>query len=450
MSAVTDKRIFERAAEAAGGGAALTGYHRDNEALVAARFRLDNGLTIVLMPDHRAPVFAYQSWFRVGSRHEDPNLTGLAHLLEHMMFKGTQQHDIGQFDREMELRGAETNAATWVDWTYYTEALAARSDNLKTVIDFEADRMGGLRLDDECFRSELEVVKNERRMTVDDSIAGRASEALYALSFERHPYRWPTIGTMAHLERVTRTDLEQFYKTYYSPNNATIVVAGAIDPAETLKLLVEHYAALIPQALPARSELSEPAQVATRLKQIEQNVVAPQLCLGYRAPAQRHPDTPALEMLGEVLVVGDNARLHHRLITKERVASDLSGYLTPFAEPGLYELAITLRDGVDPVRVIDMVQQELDRLSGDGVTAAELDKARNGLELAHIEGLQQAESCAEALGHHETNDSDFSLAFRGSELWANVEDSALRRVAADVFCAAHRSGVLVTSPGHSS
>ncbi|MEK7703326.1 MAG: insulinase family protein, partial [Myxococcota bacterium] len=147
-------------------------HHRYNDDLLAARFALANGLTIVLMVDRRAPVFAYQTWFRVGSRHEDPERTGLAHLFEHLMFKGTRTHPTGTFDREMERRGTQTNAATWVDWTFYTQSLAARGDNLETLAGFEADRMRNLVLDEKTFRSELEVVKNERRMSVEDSIGG--------------------------------------------------------------------------------------------------------------------------------------------------------------------------------------------------------------------------------------------------------------------------------------
>src|SRR5690606_24858724 len=152
----------------------------------------------------RAPVFTYQTWFAVGSRDEDPQRTGLAHLFEHLMFKGTPRFPAGTLDREMESRGAQTNAATWVDWTYYTVSLAAQEDNLQTVVELEADRMQNLQLDEDVFRSELEVVKNERRMSVDNSVPGSMSEELFALAYREHPYRWPTIGAMEHLEATTR------------------------------------------------------------------------------------------------------------------------------------------------------------------------------------------------------------------------------------------------------
>ena len=243
----------------------LLSQHRYNESLSVGRFALENGLGMLVLSDDRAPVFAYQTWFGVGSKHEDPQRTGLAHLFEHLMFKGTRNHRPGEFDREMERRGTQTNAATWVDWTYYTETLAARGDNLATVIRFEADRMTELLIDEATFKSELEVVKNERRLSVEDSVSGLLSEKLYATAFTVHPYRWPTIGAMQHLEAARIDELVQFYRTHYAPNNATVVVAGAIDVAETLTLLARAYGPLSPQPLPKRDLPNEPGSLSTRI-----------------------------------------------------------------------------------------------------------------------------------------------------------------------------------------
>ena len=440
------ERAARDASRAAGSRIELTGAHRFTAVVSAARFRLENGLTIVYAPDFRAPVFAYQTWYKVGSKHEHPERTGLAHLFEHLMFKGTVHHAPGDFDREMERRGTQTNAATWVDWTYYHEALAARGDNFETVVDFEVDRMQNLVLDAATFASELEVVKNERRMAVDDSIQGSLTERLYALAFAVHPYRWPTIGSMEHLTAATLDELTGFYRTHYAPNNAVLVVSGALELVPTLTTLARRYGPVPPQPLPAAALPLEPEQTAPREAKLTKPVVAPQLCIGFRAPAQIDPDFTALQMLGEMLVEGDNARLYRRLVTEAKLAATVDGALMPFADPGLYELFVTARSDIDPRTILTALQRELDELAA-GLLPEEIDKARHGLELGFYEGFKSAAGIAEALGHYEANYGDFALAFRGQERIERVTSADLTRVARHVFRADHRSVVYAVAPG---
>ncbi len=415
--------------------------HQGSDLFAPARFRLANGMTIILMIDRRAPVFSYQTWFKVGSRDELAERTGMAHLLEHMMFKGTAEHPTGEMDREMELRGAQTNAATWVDWTYYTEALACRDDNLATVIDYEADRMTRLIIEEESFASELEVVKNERRAGVEDSVAGALSERLLGLAFERHPYRWPTLGTMASLEGIGLAHLRDFYRSFYAPNNAVLVLVGDLDPAEALGLVARRYGPLARQAITRPDRPEEPRQTEPRQAVIERQVVTPQIAIGFHAPAQLTDDHTALELLHDALLVGDSGRLYRRLVTERSLAIELDGYVSPFAEPGLFELLIAVRDNVDPELVVEAAQAELDALS-EGLTERELNKARNNVELGLLESLRDAESCAESLGHYETNYGDFTLAFSGLELLDRVRSEDLQRVAAEVFRRDNRSVVI--------
>ena len=446
MTTPLDRSALEAAARTASqdtGAVVLpAGEFRYNADLMAARFRLANGLTILLLPDERAPIFAYQTWFKVGSRHEDPNATGMAHFLEHLMFKGTSRRASGEFDREMERRGSQVNAATWVDWTYYHETLAMHGDNLETVIDFEADRMTGLVIDIKTFESELEVVKNERRQTVDNSPSGALSEAIYAAAFTTHAYRWPTIGTMHHLEAMTRDGVERFYRTYYAPSNATVVVAGAIDLTETLAQVAHGYARLAPQRVSPPLATREPQQTESRDVQLQKPVIAPIIEVAFHAPAQRERDFAALELLSEVLVVGDNARLYRRLVTEEELASDVIGMLAPFADPGLYDIVVNGRPEAKPADIVRVLQEEVDAL-GRGLEDAEINKARNGLELGLYDGLKDAEGIADALGQYETNYGDFSMTFTGMDRWSKVETGSLARVARDVFRPTNRTVGLV-------
>jgi len=407
--------------------------YRYNSELCAARFRLDNGFTIIFMPDRRAKLFAYQTWFRVGSRDENPARTGLAHLFEHLMFKGTTTHPTGVFDREMEKIGTQTNAATWVDWTFYMQTLAARDDNLQTIINFESDRMVNLVVDEETFRSELEVVKNERRMVVDDSVGGTISETVFKTVFEKHSYRWPTIGYMEHLDVTSVDELREFYQAFYAPNNATLVVAGDVDCEDLLTRVAKAYGPLSAQKVSRPERLPEPVQKKERREVLHLEVSAPQVVMAYQAPAQSTDEFAACEILSEVLVSGESSRLFRRLVIEEKLALDVSGYLAPFSDPGLFEVGVQGRPGSDPERIVEVVQEELNRLGAEGVLDDECLKARNTLELSLLLGLKDADGCAEALGHFETNFGDFTLGFKSMGRWEKVSTEMISKVASELF-----------------
>ena len=191
------------------------------------------------MRDPSAPVFAYQTWFAVGSRHEREGITGIAHLFEHLMFNQTETHPPGEFDRLIETAGGDTNAATWVDWTYYRDNLPKAE--LQLAVELEADRMAHLTLGETQVESEREVVANERRFRVEDDVDGFLNEELYKAAFTTHPYHWPTIGWMRDIEAISIDDCRAFYRTYYAPNNATVVLVGDVDEEAALELIDEHY-----------------------------------------------------------------------------------------------------------------------------------------------------------------------------------------------------------------
>jgi zinc protease len=442
-----EKQIFsqwaQKASEKLGFPVQLTGAHRHNPFLYALRYSLPNGLKIVLMPDARAPVFTYQSWFKVGSKDEDPQHTGAAHLCEHLMFKATHTYPNGTFDREMERRGCQTNAATWVDWTFYTQSLAAREDHLETTIRFEADRMTQLILDNTTFEHELEVVKNERRLEVDDSVSGTLHEKLYALAFDTHPYQWPTIGFMKHLEHMRLIDLQNFYQRFYTPNNATIVIVGDIDVLSTLSLLGHYYGKLLPREVKRRNYAEEPVQVQCKTQEFQRPISSCQIAIGFHAPSQDKRDAVALDMLNDALVLGESGRLYQRLVLDLEIATDVEASVAPFAEPGLYDLFISLRSGVDAQRVVDVVQEELHCLGNTGLSDAEFSKVRHHTELAFWESFNDTENAAEALGHYETNFGDFSMAFRALSDVEAIDQEHLKKVARDVFCSSKRSVVIV-------
>ena len=439
------RRVFEDAVkktQATPGAPQLDSSHFFSDSMASARFTLANGMRVVLMVDTRAPVFTYQTWFAVGSADEDPQQTGIAHLFEHLMFKATRTHALGVFDREMESRGAQTNAATWVDWTYYTQSLAMRGDNLETVIGFESDRMTGLVLNEETFRSELEVVKNERRMSVEDSVQGSMGESLAGLAFESHPYRWPTIGSMAHLENMQVADLQQFYRAHYAPNNATVVVAGDLDVCETLALISSAYGGMSPQPVEQRTRAAEPQQREARIQRLPLQVRAPQLAVAYHIPGQMDPAHQGVEILANAICGGESSRLYRSLVIEQQLALDVEAFVTPFRDPGLLEFAITARDGVDEMRLLDIFQKELDDIGRMGLSDQEWSKACNDLEASHWLELGDSESCAENLGHYETNYTDYQMAFAGVERLHAMSQRHVQKIAESVVRESNRSAII--------
>src|SRR5215471_21149579 len=278
------------------------------------KFRLGNGLTVLVSVDASAPVASYHTWFSVGSRHEKVGKTGLAHLFEHLMFNETEKHPAGTFDRTLEEAGAESNAATWVDWTFYHESIP--KDRLGLVIELEAERMSRLVLREPQVTSEKEVVANERRYRVDDDVEGAVSELLWATAFERHAYKWPTIGWMKDIEGFTTEDCADFYRTYYAPNNATVIVVGDYSEPALLEKLSRAYGGIGPSTLPVEDYQAEPPQTSERRREVKKPTPTEKLAVGYHAPALGDFDHLALSLLVDVLFGGRASRVHQRVVRK--------------------------------------------------------------------------------------------------------------------------------------
>src|SRR5437868_14727145 len=256
---------------------------------------LANGLQVRLLPDRGLPVATLYSFFRVGSRNERPGITGISHLLEHMMFNGSRKYGPKEFDRRLESAGGSSNAYTSNDMTAYYEDFA--SDALPLVLDLEADRMASLTIDDVSLARERDVVKEERRFRTDNDIDGMMDEALGALTFLAHPYRWPVIGWMSDIEAITRQDCEAYFRTYYAPNNCTLVLVGDFDSAQALALIEKLYSPIPSgESLPAVAT-GEPGQKGERRAVIRYPSQAPAVLVGFRGPGGRDPDALALGLL---------------------------------------------------------------------------------------------------------------------------------------------------------
>lgn len=405
------------------------------------RHRLHNGLGLLVLSDHGAPIVTYQTWYGVGSRHEQPGRTGMAHLFEHLMFNQTARHPVGEFDRLIETTGGDSNAATWVDWTYYRDSVPAR--DLALVVELEADRMANLVLEPPQLESEREVVANERMQRVDDDIDGFADEELMRLAFTVHPYRWPTIGWMEDIRSMALPDVRAFYRTFYAPNNATVVVVGAVELDQVLELCESAYGALPAATLPPPPSAVEPEQDGERRTRFSKPTWAPRLLHGYRAVGQGHPDWPALSMAAALLSAGPSSRLYRRLVAEKEMATHVGCDVAPFRDPGLFRIsaAVTREHTADEVE--SEVDQVVRGLADERVPAEELDKVRSVVETDFWAELETVDGRAEALGHYQTVAGDFRRLFDMAGRLARVTADEVQRAVRTYLTPDRRSTVMI-------
>ena len=411
------------------------------ERLSLSHYRLGNGLDILLLPDRSAPVLSYHTWFRVGSRHERPGKTGLAHLFEHLMFNQTRNLEAGAFDRLLEAAGGHTNAATWVDWTFYYDNLP--SSELALAVRLEAERMTELVLQAPLVEVEKGVVANERRFRVDDSVEGTMDELLYAVSFKRHAYGQPTIGWMKDIEGLTAEDCRRFYRTYYAPNNAALVVAGDLEQEEALRLIQQHYGSIARQRIVYRRAAAEPLPRRERRRILRRPTASQRFLLGYRAPAFGDRDHAALTLAGEVLFGGRSSRLYRRLIREGELAVEARGTVSPFQQPGLFEILVVLRQGRDFCRALAMVDSEIERLQRRRIEKRELDKVKNRFDLSFLQSLETAAGKAESAGFYHTVLGDAGELFRRREACLNLGADDLMGAARRYLKSRRRTAIIV-------
>ncbi len=395
--------------------------------MTVQKYRLGNGLTVLLSVDTSAPVASYHTWFAVGSRHEKVGKTGLAHLFEHLMFNETEKHPAGSFDRTLEEAGAESNAATWVDWTFYHESIPR--DRIGLVIELEAERMATLVLREPQVTSEKEVVANERRYRVDDDVEGAVSELLYNTAYTTHAYRWPTIGWMADIEGFTTDDCARFYRTYYAPNNATVVAVGDFREKDLLAKIQNAYGGLARAEIPVEDVRPEPPQTEERRVSVKKPTATDKLAIAYHGPAFGDVDHVPLTMLSEVLFSGRSSRCHRALIQQEEVATELRGWVSTFRDPGLFEIYATARPGKTAEDMLASLDREIARAIAEAVTSAELDKVKAKVELALVQSLETASGKAEQIGFYYTVLGDPVGSFSRLEAYRRTTRSDLLRAA---------------------
>lgn len=417
-------------------------------AMRVERFVLGNGLRVLILEDHVAPVVCTQTWFGVGSRHEREGKTGIAHLFEHLMFGESEGTPHGAFDRTLEEAGAETNAATFLDWTYYHTNLPA--DALELTLRLEANRMARLVLRDPQVKSEKEVVANERRQRVDDDVDGAISELLYKEAFREHGYKHPTIGWMDDILGFTTEDCVEFYKTYYAPNNAVMVVVGDVDVGQVLRLVQEYYGNMPRSVIPVEDVHPEPPQVEERRLSITKPTPTHKVAIGYKAPALGDFDHAPLVLLNEILFGGRSSRAHRALVQQQELATEVRGWVGSFRDPSIYDIFLSARGEHTCAELEAALSAILDRVVAEPVTEEELDKAKARVELAVLQGLETVGGKAEQIGFYEIVLRDPAALFEKLEAYRRASVGDLLRVARRYLVGSARTVIEVAPDGSMS
>jgi zinc protease len=370
--------------------------------LAVTEATLDNGLRVLIQEDARNPIVAVQVFYRVGSRNERPGATGLAHFLEHMMFKGTPTYGRGELARLIEQNGGRDNAFTTKDLTGYYTNIAA--DRLELVLRLEADRMRNLLLDAAEIDSERSVVMEERRMRAEDDPDGLVYESMSSLAFQAHPYQWPIIGWMSDIGRINRAELRAFYDTYYVPNNAILVIAGDVRPAAALTLVRRHFGGIPRGPDPPPVTAVEPPQIdERRLLVRKEGAQLPIVNIAWHVPNHRAADAPALELLSTLLSAGRSSRLYRRLAYERRMVLGAGGdYSYMSRDPSLFWFYAAPLPGQTAEAVEQALLAEVERLKQEPVSDEELTRARNQIEAAFVWRQDSVFSRASVLGRFET------------------------------------------------
>jgi len=397
---------------------------------------LKNGLRVIVKEDRRAPTAAQMVWYRIGSMDEVDGASGVAHVLEHMMFKGTPSVGPGEFNKRVSAAGGRDNAFTSRDYTAYFQQVP--KEKLPEMMQLEADRMRHLNVDPKEFAQEIKVVMEERRMRTDDNPQAKLFEQMNAVAFQAHPYRRPIIGWMNDLENMTAADAKAWYDTWYVPNNAYVVITGDVDHKEVFALAEKYYGGLEGRALPARKPQTEPVQDGTRRVNVKAPAELPVLIMAYKAPVLRDADKDndpyALEMLAAILDGHDAARFNKKLVREDKVALSVGiGYDSTARGPGMIYLHGSPSEGRTVADLEAALRAEITRIQQDGVSEQELKRAKAQLVAGQVYKLDSMFGQAMEIGQTESAGIPYQKIDRMLEKLQQVSAAEVQAVAKKYF-----------------
>jgi zinc protease len=398
---------------------------------------LPNGLTLVMSEDHSTPIVHLNLTYHVGSKNEKPGRTGFAHLFEHLMFKGSQNVMSEAHTSYVASVGGQSNAYTTDDETVFWETVP--SQYLPMILWLEADRMATLRIDKDTFTNEREVVKEERRMRVDNQPYGRLNEIIYDQAFTVHPYKHATIGSMEDLEAASVEDVRDFYRTYYVPSNATLVLVGDFDSAQAMQL-VTQYAGRVPKAdreVP-RDIPKEPAQTKEKRITLSEPWPLPAVVVAHHITFDGNPDSYPLHIAAKVLSDGESSRIYKKLVYEKQMAVAAFGSANLIEDPNLFYAVAIVQPGHTTEEVASTLIAEFDRLKTEPITARELQRTKNQFARDYILGRESDQQKAGVLAHAVVIHNDIKTADGEFDIFQNITVADVQRVARTYFTAENR------------
>jgi zinc protease len=407
-------------------------------------FTLKNGMKFLVLEDNSIPNANMYLFYKVGSRNEHPGITGLSHFFEHMMFNGAKKYGPKQFDRKMEFNGGANNAYTTENVTVYTDWFP--SSATEVIFDLEADRIASLSIDPKMVESERGVVLSERSTGLENSPWNLLGEAVQATAFQEHSYHWPVIGYETDINNWTKQDLENYFKTYYAPNNCVVVIAGNVK-ADYIKQLAEKYIEPIPaQPAPPAVHLVEPPQTGERRIVMKKQVTTPYLIIAYHVPEAKNKDYYALNILSSILSNGNSSRLYASLVDKKQLATNVfTGYGESF-DPGLFQFYAVTNKDVKETDLENAVYEEIEKIKKDGITEKELQKIKNQKLVEFYEQVETINGKANNIGTYEVFFGDYKKMFDAPAEYNKVSAEDVKRVASQYFSKSNRTvGILKTN-----
>ncbi len=407
---------------------------------------LPNGLQVILSEDHSTPIVHLALWYHVGSKNEKPGRTGFAHLFEHMMFKGSKNVGPEEHTSIIASVGGQSNAYTQDDETVFWETLPAQY--LPLAVWLEADRMATLRVDNQTFVNEREVVKEERRMRVDNVPFGRLNEIIYDNAFTTHPYKHPTIGSMQDLEAASIEDVREFYNTFYVPENATLVIVGDFDTAQTKELVTTYFGRIPKASRPVPRDIpQEPPQKAEKRVTVEQPWPLPAVVVAYHITYDGHPDSYPLHIASKVLSDGQSSRIYQKLVYENQLAVTAFGGANLIEHPNLFYAVAIVQPGQTPEAAQAALIGELERLKSQAISERELQRTKNQFARDYILGRQSVQQKALQLAHAAVLHGDVTTADGEFEIFQKVTAADVQRVARTYFTEENRLVLTILPSG---
>jgi zinc protease len=393
---------------------------------------LANGLQVVFLEDHSTPIVHAEIWYHVGSKNERPGRTGFAHLFEHMMFKGSKNVEPEGHPSWISSVGGQSNAYTNEDSTVFWQTFPGQY--LPLVLWLEADRMASLKIDEKVFQTEREVVKEERRMRVENQPYGRLNEIVYDQAFSVHPYKHPTIGSMKDLEAASIEEVRDFFRTYYVPNNATLVLVGDFETKKATALVQQYLGRIPKSARPVPRDIpQEPPQTKERRVRLEESWPLPVVVVAYHITFDGNPDSYPLHIASKVLSDGESSRIYRNLVYEKQLALAAFGGGNIIEDPNLFFAVAIVQPGQKPEDAVNALIAELDKLRTQPISEAELQQAKNQWTRDYILSRESNKEKASQLGHAVVIHNDVKTADGEFDIFMNTTAADVQRVAQTYF-----------------